>query len=141
MAADAKAAPTPGFQISARARRLWKSITEEFEIDDPHELEILRELVRTITRIDTLERELTKSGTYITGSQGQDVLNPAIAEIRAQQATMVRLRDALSVADEAEDREAVRKVTASAKKAANARWEKVKSAERRAIEAWQEQTA
>lgn len=131
------ARPTPRFQISVRARRYWKETLDTFELDDIADVELLREVVRTITRIDALEAALKDTGMFIAGSQGQKILNPVVAEIRNQQATLLKIQTALT----ATDTDLVASTTDNARKAARARWDRVGQAEKRALEHWQQKNA
>jgi hypothetical protein len=55
------------------------------------ELLILHEAARCLDRIDALAAEVEATGLMTTGSTGQRVCNPAVAEARLQQQQLGRL--------------------------------------------------
>ena len=84
-----KLAPPPR-SLKTRGRKLWISIHTEFDPYE-HETAMILEVCRTLDTIDTLAASIAKDGTMLLGSQGQMVLNSAVAELRQQQAAYARL--------------------------------------------------
>lgn len=110
--------PTPeGLKQSGST--LWQQITEKWELR-PDELAVLKGACRVEDRIDTLERELEGAPLMVRGSQGQQVINPIIPELRQYEATKKSLLGALNLPDE--QGETPRSV--GARKAAQSRWGK-----------------
>ncbi|MDB5336958.1 MAG: terminase [Planctomycetaceae bacterium] len=111
--------------LEDRGAALWLELQEEFEFD-AHEAELLFETCRTLDTIDALSNAIAQNGVMVTGSQGQTVLNAAIAERRQQQAAYARLVTQLNLVDEFESGvESAR--TRAAKTAAQAKWRERKS--------------
>lgn len=106
--------------LGVRGRAFWVAVQEDFEFDE-RESEILLESCRTMDAIDALAAAVDEHGTMIEGSKGQPTLNPAIAELRQQQAALGRLLGQLDLADEDEQvLDKARKLKAHAQ--AQARW-------------------
>ena len=118
----------PKHGLKARGLGLWTQLHETYEFD-PQETNLVIEVCRTLDTIDTLAASIKKDGTMVLGSQGQMVLNSAVAELRQQQAAYARLVTMLNL-NAAESGSALLTATsASASAAANARWSKVKRAQ------------
>ena len=114
--------------LKARGLGLWTQLHDTYEFD-PQETNLVVEVCRTLDTIDTLAASIEKDGTMVLGSQGQMVLNSAVAELRQQQAAYARLVTMLNL-NAAESGSALLTATsASASAAANARWSKVKRAQ------------
>lgn len=59
---------------------------------DPGETVLLRELCRTVDRIDRIDAELARDGLVVTGSRGQlPKLHPLLPELRESQKLASRL--------------------------------------------------
>lgn len=67
--------------LKAEGRRLWKSITDEFEVEERN-LQLLEIACRSFDRVKALEAEADKTGLTINSPQGLRA-NPALAEARA----------------------------------------------------------
>ena len=91
----AKLAPPPRI-LKTRGRKLWISIHAEFDPNE-HETAMIIEVCRTLDTIDTLAASIEKDGMMLVGSQGQMVLNSAVAELRQQQAAYARLLPLLNL--------------------------------------------
>lgn len=70
-------------------KRLWKSIVDEFELDE-HELALLLEAVRTVDVLDLLDARIRRDGPIVSSPQG-DKANPALVEARQQRIALARL--------------------------------------------------
>jgi hypothetical protein len=88
--------------LQAPGKRLWKSIVDEFELDE-HELSVLVETVRTVDVLDLLDARIRRDGPVVCSPQG-DKANPALIEARQQRIALARLLAVLRlpVGDEAE---------------------------------------
>lgn len=90
----------PPTGTKAAGRRLWKSITDEFDLDE-HELQLLVQACRTADLCDDLQTVLNREGTMTAGR-----VHPAAVELRHQRLTLARLVVALRVPLGAEDDQA-----------------------------------
>jgi hypothetical protein len=70
-------------------KRLWKSILAEYELEE-HELALLREMVRTVDRLDELHALVEADGVMVG-----DRLHPAMVEARQLRIVMARLAAAM----------------------------------------------
>lgn len=85
--------------LKARGKRTWIDVTEKYELR-VDELDTLEDICREIDMIDALEKELKGADLIVTGSQGQDVANPMISELRQHRATKKSLWAALKLPDD-----------------------------------------
>lgn len=69
--------------FAAAGARLWREVTAGLELR-PDELAILAAAARTADQIAALEQTVAASPPMIPGSKDQDVLHPAIPELRLQ---------------------------------------------------------
>ena len=83
---------------AGRGRAFWRWATSTYELER-NELVLLRELARTLDRVDELRALVSAQGTTVAGSKGQLVLHPAIAEERMQVAAAARLLGQLELPD------------------------------------------
>jgi hypothetical protein len=93
--------PPPPRGLRAPGKRLWASITADFELAE-HELAQLTEACHVRDRIAELRGLVHADGLMLASSQGMR-LHPGIAEIRAQQLALARLLATLGVPPLAED--------------------------------------
>jgi hypothetical protein len=84
--------------LGPRGSTLWLELQGEYEFD-PHEEELLLETCRALDVIDALAKSVGTDGVMLIGSQGQSVLNGAVAELRQQQAAFARLAAQLNLTD------------------------------------------
>lgn len=106
--------------LKARGSALWREIIGIYTLD-PAELQLLREMCRTVDRIDAIELELTKHGLVVTGTRGQlPKANPMLLEIRETQRTMSRLIAELALPMPGE--QVGRRRSPQQKNAARTRW-------------------
>lgn len=111
--------------LGLRGRQLWDDLTATYGFDAGEE-DVLLEACRTLDTIDSLAAAIERDGVMITGSQGQLVLNSAIAEQRQQQAAFARLWVALNVGSAESATAILSATTVRARAAANARWSRSK---------------
>lgn len=91
-------APAPK-GLGSRSRKLWKSIVDKYELRYD-ELDLLEDVCREADLIDLLEAKLDGAPLTVRGSQGQEVINPLISELRQHRATKKQLWAALKLPDE-----------------------------------------
>lgn len=79
--------------LAAGGRRLWDSVTKEFELEE-HELVLLVAAVRTVDLLEKLDVEVRRDGPTIDTPQGMRA-HPAAVEARQQRIALARLMAAL----------------------------------------------
>lgn len=112
---------SPPRTLKVRGKKLWISIHSEFSPNE-HETALILEVCRTLDTIDTLAASIETDGVMVTGSQGQPVLNSAVAELRQQQAAYARLLPLLNLDASASAPALLSPTSARAAQAATARW-------------------
>ncbi len=85
--------PKPPTGTKAAGRRLWTSITSDFDLEE-HELVLLREAVRTVDLLADLDVLVKAEGSMVDSPQGRKA-HPAAVEARQQRITLARLLSAL----------------------------------------------
>lgn len=81
--------------LKAGGRKLWRSVTEEFELGE-HELSILLEASRTVDALDELEKIVRDEGVTNVSPQGVRA-HPALVEARQQRVTLAKLVASLRI--------------------------------------------
>lgn len=117
------AKPSPPPELAERGAQFWIDLHESLEFD-PQETALVTEACRTLDRIDALEL-LLAGGLTSTGSTGQTVVHPAVAELRQQQAGFARLIGAVNLPADAAAADRFRTMRAHA--GAAARWQRPKA--------------
>lgn len=115
--------------LTDAGRRLWVAVTDGLEFR-PDEYAVLAQACATADAIATLEHELSSGSVMIAGSRGQDVLHPAVAELRQQRALLASLLSRLDIPETDAAGDAWDGLSASqrARRAAHARWSKPRAA-------------
>lgn len=85
---------TPG-GLKAGGRKLWRSVTDEFELGE-HELSILLEAARTVDALDDLQSIVRSEGVTNVSPQGVRA-HPALVEARQQRVTLAKLVASLRI--------------------------------------------
>jgi hypothetical protein len=85
--------------LEAKGRRLWRETVTKYELR-ADELDTLEDICREADLIVRLEDELEGADLIVKGSQGQDVANPIVSEIRQHRATKKTLWASLKLPDE-----------------------------------------
>src|SRR6266581_3118261 len=98
--AAAPNAPAPPRGLAAGGRAAWKRLTKRYEFA-PHELDLLREYCMTLDMIGLLRKELAGGPLTVHSPQAGPVVARPVAEIRAQQAELRRLAEAIGFPDPA----------------------------------------
>jgi hypothetical protein len=104
--------------LGESGRRLWSEISGKYGLR-ADEARVLEDAAREADLIATLDAGMAGQSLLVRGSQGQDVINPLISELRQHRATLAALLRQLKLPDEAADAAAR---SNSARAAANARW-------------------
>lgn len=104
--------------------RLVETITNTFDFsEEPGKLAILERAARTADTIAALEAEAATQSLTAKGSMNQVVINPLIAEARAQTSLLDKLLKSLGLPDSDEDTAAkAEQRQRQARKAAQTRW-------------------
>lgn len=89
-------------KLGPRARRLWRDVTGTYQLR-PDELALLEDACREVDIVDWLDVELRDAPLYSTGSAGQPVANPLLAEIRQHRNTLTSLLRSLKLPDDPSD--------------------------------------
>lgn len=104
--------------------RLVETITNTFDFsEEPGKLAILERAARTADTIAALETEAATQSLTAKGSMNQVVINPLIAEARAQTSLLDRLLKSLGLPESDEESAAkAEQRQRQARKAAQTRW-------------------
>lgn len=85
--------------LATKGKKLWRETTGNYELR-ADELDTLEDICREADLIATLEEGLEGAPLLLKGSQGQDVVNPLISELRQHRATKKSLWQSLKLPDE-----------------------------------------
>lgn len=105
---------------------MWREIVAKYDLRQD-ELRILEDACSEADLIDDLAAEAKDAPKIVRGSQGQDVINPLISELRQHRSTLAQLLSKLKLPDDPGEgagaqTESTR--STSARKAAQSRWSK-----------------
>lgn len=89
------AAPRAPRGLKAGGKRLWRAVTDEFELAE-HELSVLLQASRTVDALDELERIVIAEGVTHDSPQGVRA-HPALVEARQQRITLAKLVASLRI--------------------------------------------
>lgn len=84
-------------------RFVWDSTMDAYDLR-ADEIVVLESLCREVDLVDEMWREVRASSFLIEGSQGQQVLNPLLAELRQHRALVSALCGRLSLPDLVEEK-------------------------------------
>lgn len=116
--------PSMPRDLERAGRKLWRDIARSGKYElRPDELRVLEDACREADLIDDLAQEAKGAPKMVRGSQGQDVINPLISELRQHRATLKSLLGALQLPDD-DDVFGESRRSVAARKAAQARWGK-----------------
>lgn len=110
-----------GPRFGARGEAFWRATMGHFELTDA-EMATLFEACRTLDALDELAAVVARDGLMVTGSTGQPVVHPAVAEARQQRVTLARLLRALALPDVEEEPRSPAAYSERARYAAQSRW-------------------
>lgn len=112
--------------LGAEGNGLWSSIADVHELA-PDAVRILADACGEADLVALME-SARGSDTFqliVRGSQGQDVINPLISELRQHRATLASLLKALKLPMSSSDAQRLEKETSEqARSAARARWDR-----------------
>lgn len=78
--------PPADLAVRGRGRALWKSITEQLELE-PHETSLVHAAARVLDRLDELDALITAQGMLLPDGR----VHPAVVEARLQGVAYSRL--------------------------------------------------
>ena len=96
---ERKAPPAPK-DLAADGRAAWRRLTGKYEFA-PHEADLLREYCLTLDVLGRLRAELAAGKLTVHSPQAGPVANRMLAEIRATQAELRKLAEAIGFPDPA----------------------------------------
>lgn len=91
-------AKTPPAGLADAGSALWKSVTDEFELDE-HEAVLLLQAARTVDQLDLLQAAIDTDGVVVNSPQGSKA-HPALVEARQQRIALARILSALRLPEE-----------------------------------------
>lgn len=116
------ASATTPKRLGAAGGCLWRDVTATYDLR-VDEAAILEKACRASDRIVVLDEELSASTVMVSGSMGQPVVNPLVAEIRAHEALVASLLFRLKLPDDpAEGAGGEGQRSTQARAAAQSRW-------------------
>ncbi|MDT5258509.1 MAG: hypothetical protein QOD10_3589 [Mycobacterium sp.] len=107
--------------LSQKAARFWRDVVTNYRLR-PDELRVLEDACREVDLVDTLRKAMASSPLFMTGSMGQQVINPIIPELRQHRATLATLLRFLKIPDGESGLGHTR--STQARDAAMSRWQK-----------------
>lgn len=117
-----KPKPRPPKGMAPGGRALWNAVLAIYELR-PDETRVLREACAEVDLIDALDAQRRKLPVLVTGSQGQQVMNPVISELRQHRTVLAGLLRQLRLPEESSPAADVPQTRATrARAAANSRW-------------------
>lgn len=106
--------------LESAGKALWKSITKTYDLRQD-EAVVLEQACGEADLIAMLRDGLVGQPLILKGSQGQDVINPLVSELRQHRSTQAALLRQLKLPDENPEQAAGERSSA-ARSAANSRW-------------------
>ncbi len=82
--------PRPPKGLGIPGRRLWRSVVEEYDLDE-HERVLLVQACRTVDRLDDIAAALVGQPLTVENFRGDPVAHPLLNEQRQQAQTLARL--------------------------------------------------
>jgi hypothetical protein len=105
--------------LAAAGKKLWREIADSYDLR-ADELRVLEDAAREADLVSVLDAGMKGASLLVRGSQGQEVINPLISELRQHRSTLASLLRQLKLPDDSADAAGER--STSARAAANARW-------------------
>lgn len=106
--------------LGRAGKKLYREIASKWDLR-PDEKRVLLDACAEADLVDELAKAMKGQPYLVRGSQGQQVINPMIAEQRQHRAVVASLLKQLRLPDEGDSQEAR---SSAARDAANARWHK-----------------
>jgi hypothetical protein len=127
--------PTPPASLGKAGKKLWRELwsglPDGWELDE-RERSYLTLACGQADDVELLEKAISDGGLFVTGSTGQERLNPVLTELRQGRLAISRLLGQISLP--AEDGEPETEASRRGRHAANSRWQNHRSLEARAAE-------
>lgn len=117
--------PDPPKGLAKDGRRLWRAIIGALDADwqlDRRELHLLERAAKIEDRLVKLDAAIDADGPVVGGSKGQPVAHPGLQESRQLALAQHRLLRDLELSNPDKRRDPI--VSARARRAARARWDK-----------------
>ncbi|WP_269303393.1 hypothetical protein [Aeromicrobium sp. HA] len=99
------APPKPPTGLKREGRRLWRSVTDAFDLA-VHEEQLLAEACRQADRLAELDRAIRQAPLTVVNSRGDEVTHPLRVEARMLAAQFARTLASLRMPDVDEDADA-----------------------------------
>ena len=99
MATAAKLAPPPA-HLSARARRIWRSVVEDYALTGLHHLEVLRLGLEAADRAETARLQIERDGLFVPDRYGSVKAHPAERVAKDAAVICARMFRELSLSEE-----------------------------------------
>ena len=111
--------------LGPAGQELWTQVLDDLEEGwelDARELHLLARACRCADEIVALDTAVDRDGHAISGSRGQTVVHPALAEARQLRLTQLRLLSAIEMSDPASTARSATPAQQRARRAAESRW-------------------
>lgn len=82
--------------LKSKGTQVWRSVTTDYVLRDDEKV-LLEQICREADLIQELQEELRRLPIMMTGSMGQDIVNPLLMEIRQHRALMAQLHARLDL--------------------------------------------
>lgn len=114
-------APKPPAALSKDGSALWRQVVSKYALR-PDERGVLEDACAERDLIAQLSEALVGAPLVVAGSQGQQVINPLVSELRQHRATYATLMRQLKLPDEGGSSDSGGELSAKNRAAAQARW-------------------
>lgn len=84
--------------LKTKGTQVWKAVTSDYVLRDDEKV-LLEQICREADLVQELTAELRKLPLMMTGSMGQDVVNPLLMEIRHHRSLLADLHKKLALPD------------------------------------------
>jgi hypothetical protein len=106
--------------LGSAGKALWRGIAGVYDLR-ADELRVLEDAASEADLVELLKVGMVDAPLTVKGSQGQEVINPLVSELRQHRATLSALLRQLKLPDEGQSEATI---SNQARAAANARWSK-----------------
>ena len=89
--------PNPPKGLTPAARRMWREIQEEYEIDDPVGLKLLGSAVESYMLVQQAQEEIRRDGLTLIDRYDQKKPHPLLAVMRDARSSMLAAMKALNL--------------------------------------------
>lgn len=91
--------PKPPESLGAAGKALWRDVVAKYDLR-ADELRVLADTCHAADRVAAMRSELDVRSIVTTGSMGQDVVHPLVAELRAHEAQVATMLAKLKLPDD-----------------------------------------